>query len=102
MHNGEELSGNPDGPGSSDASEMELAANGIVLNGQDVRGKFGSRRQNVTCALEVLPQDQKIDIGAALSNLRKGRPRISGRVGGIWVKHRLSRPAPDLHKRCIC
>src|SRR6266403_1676422 len=38
----------------------------------------------------------KIDIGAALSNLRKGRPRISGRVGGIWVKHRLSRPAPDL------
>ncbi|SRR6266851_3453040 len=35
--------------------EMESGANGIVFNGQDVRGKFRGRRQNVTNALEVLP-----------------------------------------------
>ncbi len=101
MHSGEELSGNPDGTGSSDASEMELAANGIVFNGQDVRGKFGGRRQNVTCALEVLPQDQKIDIGAAVSNLRKGRPRISRRVGGDLSEAQFiaasARPAQTMH-----
>ena len=63
---------------------MEPGANSIVLNGQNVRGELRRGGQNVTCALEVAAANQNIDLGAALSTVRKDAQDFGTRRRDLW------------------
>ena len=81
---------------------MKSRPNGVVLNGQNVRGKLRRSSQNVTCALEVPTPDQQIDIAPALSTVRKDARDFGTGRGISGAPAAIAASARPTTKRCMC
>jgi hypothetical protein len=76
--------------------------NGIVLDGQNGRGKLRRRRQNVTCALEVLSPDQKIRHRYRVVHREEKRLGLRDGSAGSWGSQAIATSARAVTKQCIC